>query len=241
MSAERLTEFRAPTSPVVLTVGADPDALELLVEQLDVDGFDAFAAGSVVHARVLAHSHPPAAVVLGDLDEARGALDLLTEIRDDAAFGSPWDPDLPVIVVSRRAHEIDVLRAFELGASDFVRHPVAYLELRARLRAHLGRGERGQRRLRTGALEVDRQARIARLAGRRLALSRLEFDLLTHLAAAPERVFTRAELLRSVWGFRSPGATRTLDSHVSRLRRKLDGDAGHWIINVRGVGYRLSD
>ncbi len=138
--------------------------------------------------------------------------------------------------------EIDVLRAFDLGADDFVGHPFRYLELRARLRAQLRHGERGtRRRLRSGPLEIDRRARVARLAGRRLDLSRLEFDLLTHLAAEPERVFTRDELLRAVWGFRSPGATRTLDSHASRLRRKLDRDGGCWITSVRGVGYRLRD
>jgi DNA-binding response OmpR family regulator len=232
----------AGAAPVVLTVGADPDTLTLLVEQFGVDGFHALAARSAVHARALAVEHPPAVVVLGDLDEPRAAVALLAEIRDDAAPGSPWEPGVPVIMVSCRAQEIDVLRAFELGADDFVARPFAYLELRARLRAQLRRGERGtRRRLRSGPLEVDRQARIARLAGRRLDLSRLEFDLLTHLAAEPERVFTRDELLRAVWGFRSPGATRTLDSHASRLRRKLDRDGGCWITNVRGVGYRLRD
>ncbi len=72
-------------------------------------------------------------------------------------------------------------------------------------------------------------------------LSRLEFDLLTQLATEPQRVFSREELLRVVWGFRAPGATRTVDSHASRLRRKLGGDGRRWIANVRGVGYRLTD
>ncbi len=242
MSAPAVVLPTVRTTPVVLAVGADPDMLTLLVEQLGVDGFRVVAARSAAHARVLADEHRPSIVVLGDLEEPRGAVALLAEIRDDGAPGSPWEFGVPVIVLSRRAEEIDVLRAFELGADDFVGQPFRYLELRARLRAQLRHGERGgRRRLRVGALEVDRQARVARLAGRRLNLSRLEFDLLSHLAAAPERVFTRDELLRAVWGFHSPGVTRTLDSHASRLRRKLDRDGGCWITNVRGVGYRLTD
>jgi len=232
----------ARTAPAVLVVGADGGVHDGLVEQLGADGFHAVAARSATHARTLAVAHTPAAVLLGDLEPPRAALALLTEIRDQRSSTWAWEPAVAVIVVSRRAEEIDVLRAFELGADDFVALPFRYLELRARLRAQLRRGERDVRRhVRAGALEIDRDARVARMAGRRLALSRLEFDLLSTLAAAPERVFSRDELLRSVWGFRSPGVTRTLDSHASRLRRKLDGDGRRWVANVRGVGYRLAD
>ena len=242
MSALTAGRARPTDLPVVLTIGAGADTTTLLAEQLDADGFHPLEARTADHARVLARGHAPAVVVLGDLEEPLAALGLLAEIRDDGSAGSPWDPVVPVVVVSRRAEEIDVLRAFEFGADDFVARPFRYLELRARLRAQLRRRHTGgRRRLRAGALEVDRQARVARLDGRRLALSRLEFDLLAHLAAQPERVFTRDELLRSVWGFRAPGATRTLDSHASRLRGKLERDGGRWIANVRGVGYRLTD
>lgn len=232
---------RPVPGPVVLVVGGEANGRDPVVEQLGVDGFCALAARSAAHARLLAAAHRPAAVLLGDLEEPRAAVALLAEIRDQTRPGSPWEQAVPVIVVSRRAEEIDVLRAFELGADDFLARPFHYLELRARLRARLGLAAAKRHRLCSGALEIDRQARVARLSGRRLMLSRLEFDLLTELAAAPERVFTRDELLRTVWGFRSPGTTRTLDSHVSRLRRKLDGDGRRWIANVRGVGYRLTD
>ena len=80
-----------------------------------------------------------------------------------------------------------------------------------------------------------------RVGERRVALANKEFALLNALAAEPTRVFTKEELLRDVWGFRSMGRTRTLDSHASRLRRKLDPEAGRYVINIWGVGYRLID
>ena len=92
-----------------------------------------------------------------------------------------------------------------------------------------------------GELEIDPPGREARLRGRRLDLSQKEFALLRALAADPTRVFTKEELLRTVWGFRSMGSTRTLDSHACRLRHKLARDGDRFVVNVWGVGYRLVD
>jgi DNA-binding response OmpR family regulator len=92
-----------------------------------------------------------------------------------------------------------------------------------------------------GALEIDAHARRAGVAGNRLPLSKLEFDLLLHLASAPTRVFGKQELLRDVWGYRAQGKTRSVDAHACRLRKKLAlAGAPHLVVNVRGVGYRLS-
>jgi DNA-binding response OmpR family regulator len=110
------------------------------------------------------------------------------------------------------------------------------------MRAVLRRVQGPERRERilVGQLEVDRRSRMVRLAGKSVPLSAKEYDLLVALAEEPDRVFRKDELLRDVWGFRSLGRTRTLDSHASRLRRKLNGagDAGY-VVNVWGVGYRL--
>ena len=98
-----------------------------------------------------------------------------------------------------------------------------------------------QGRLRVGELVLDPVAREVRLRGARVTLSQKEFALLRQLAAEPTRVFTKAELLRDVWGFRALGATRTLDSHACRLRHKLARDGDRFVLNVWGVGYRLVD
>src|SRR5438270_492386 len=126
---------------------------------------------------------------------------------------------------------------------DAVGKPFNYPELLARIGALLRRHERRSpaRRYRIGPLEVDFLARQVLLEGESVSLSKKEFALLRALAAEPTRVFTREELLRGVWGFRSLGATRTLDSHACRLRRKLAANGDRFVVNVWGVGYRLID
>ena len=135
------------------------------------------------------------------------------------------------------------MRGFERGADDFVSKPFSYSELRLRIAAVLRRTreQRGHGRLRVGELELDPAAREVRLRGRRIDLSQKEFALLRALAADPTRVLTKEELLRDVWGFRSLGTTRTLDSHACRLRQKLGAEGDRFVVNVWGVGYRLVD
>ena len=119
--------------------------------------------------------------------------------------------------------------------------PFVYEELVARIRAVLRRvSGPAHRRLAVRDLEIDLAARVVRVGGEPVQLSTKEYELLVALAGDPERVFRKEELLRDVWGFRSLGRTRTLDSHASRLRRKLNhaGDAAY-VLNVWGVGYRL--
>jgi DNA-binding response OmpR family regulator len=230
----------APDS--ILVIEGEQEVGQVIVEQLAMDGYQAILAQSVGHARSLATQRPPAAIVLGDLGSPRGALDLLAEIREAPLEGSPWDAATPVIVVSPRVEELDLARAFATGADDFIARPARYPELRARLQAILRRthSETGRRLLCVGTLEIDTVSHAVSISEQRVDLCRREYELLVHLASDPERVFTKTELLRSVWGFQTPGTTRTVDSHACRLRRKLGAMGGRWVVNVWGVGYRLT-
>jgi DNA-binding response OmpR family regulator len=233
-----LTGGRAP----ILVVESDSAIGSAIAVELDADRFPVELAQTAEHARSLAQANEPKLVVLGDLGSGRGALELLGEIREGGRAGMAWRQGLPAIVIGSRAGEADVLRAFETGADDFLARPANYLELRARLLAVLRRSERAEchTQMRVGPLAIDPATRVVRMHDRSVSLRRLEFALLVHLAGDPERVFGKTELLRAVWGYRCCGSTRTVDSHASRLRRKLelDGDR-RWVINSWGVGYRL--
>ena len=167
----------------------------------------------------------------------------MRRVRASDGVASRIDPALPLMVLSGRAGELDRLRGFERGCDDYVCKPFSYPELRARVEALLRRADvrRAPGRLRVGELEIDAAARVVRLRGAPVELSQKEFALVRTLASDPTRVFTKDELLRTIWGFRTLGSTRTLDSHACRLRHKLARGGERFVVNVWGVGYRLVD
>jgi len=233
------------TNPKLLLIDADSASRSFLTDNLTRDGYDVLATGEASQAaRLLAHASFD--IVILDLGLADG--DGLAVARLIRSGGARADPALPVIALSARDTQLDRLRALDQGCDDFIPRPYWYPELRARVRGFLRRQEDRLRapraRLRVGPLELDPLARQVWVAGQRLALSSKEFGLLRLLATEPERVYTRAELLRLVWGWEEMGEaprTRTLDSHACRLRRKLAAEGLEMVINVWGVGYRLTD
>jgi DNA-binding response OmpR family regulator len=228
-------------SHTVLLVDADADDAAFLIDQLAADGDRPVIARTTQEVYAVAEAVAPDVVVLGDLGEQRMQLAVLDDIR---AGARPFDPDVLVIVLSRDETQLAILRAFDHGADDVVPRSVGYRELRARMGALLRRGRprRAGEVIRVRDLEIDRRTRVVVLAGEPIALTAREFTLLCHLAAEPERVFTKAELTEELWGYPAECSTRTLDSHACRLRQKLavNGDRS-WVLNVWGVGYALTD
>jgi DNA-binding response OmpR family regulator len=224
----------------VVVCDDDTATLELLCDHLSADRFRALPAATASDALRLCHFDRPDVLLLDLMLPDASGLDVLREIRDADGVSARYDPRLPVIVVSGRGGEADRVRGLAEGADDYLVKPFGYPELLARIGAILRRrvGPR-EGPLRVGDLLVDPATRRVQVAGREVELAKKEFALLRQLAAQPTRVFTKTELLRDVWGFRSEGRTRTLDSHASRLRRKLDPERGRFVVNVWGVGYRL--
>jgi DNA-binding response OmpR family regulator len=232
-----------PVRATILVVEDHRPTRTFLADNLSADGHDVLEADSVGDARRLMETaYPDAAIVDLGLPDGDG-LELLRRVREADRVAGALDPDLPLLVLTGRAGDLDRLRAFSRGCDDYVVKPFSYQELHARVLALLRRSRRrpGMGRLRIGGLEIDTVARHVRLHGATVELSKKEFALLRALAADPTRVFTREELLRNVWGFRTMCATRTLDSHAFRLRRKLSGAGDRFVVNVWGVGYRLLD
>jgi DNA-binding response OmpR family regulator len=233
-----------PDPPTVVIVEDHETTRRFLADNLSADGFEPLEAETAkAGLRLMATRAPHLAVVDLGLPD-RDGLEVLREVRSSDETVSRIDPRLPMILLTGRSGELDRVRGFDRGCDDYLVKPFSYPELRGRIRAILRRAalRPGSGRLKVGLLDVDPLARRVELDGHPLSLSKKEFALLRALAVEPARVFTREELLRGVWGFQNLVPTRTLDSHASRLRRKLaDAGAPGMIVNVWGIGYRLID
>jgi DNA-binding response OmpR family regulator len=231
-------------TPAAILVVEDHDATRtFLADNLCADGYQVLEGETLAEAEVLLATRFPDLVLL-DLSLPDGdALELIRRVRSADATLGRIDSDIPLLVLSGRGAPLDRLRGFERGCDDYLVKPFSYAELRARVVALLRRTRRRPSlgRLRIGPLELDPLARQVWIHGEEVALSKKEFALLRALASEPTRVYTRDELLRGVWGFKTLGATRTLDSHASRLRAKLSPGGERFVVNVWGIGYRLID
>jgi len=217
----------------VLVAEPEPETREYLGRQLQDDGFDVLGAARRSEALDLAERARPDLVLLAELD-------LCLRLRRGEP-GRTWDRNVPVILLAPSSDLVERVRALDRGADDVMGRPFAYEELLARIRALLRRSTTSAAEvLVAGDLVIDRRTRRVSVRDAAVTLSAKEFDLLARLASEPHRVFTKEELLREVWGFRALGRTRTLESHASRLRKKLrHAEGDRFVVNVWGVGYRL--
>jgi DNA-binding response OmpR family regulator len=227
-----------PASPKVVVVDDDEHIRELASLYLQKEGFDVRCAADGASGVDAIRREQPNLVVLDLMMPGMSGFDVCKTVRADS--------NVPIIMLTARDEDVDKIVGLELGADDYLTKPFNPRELVARIKAILRRADASppthadNHVIRAGTLEIDKQRREARAAGRELTLRTKEFDLLATLAENAGIVLTREQLLDRVWGYSYYGETRTVDVHVQHVRAKLAGtDAG--IVTVRGVGYKLVD
>ena len=222
--------------PKILVVDDEPDAVELVSFNLKAAGFEVVTAADGAEALKRAKEHQPDLLVLDVMLPEVDGLEVCKIIRRDPAVAH-----IPIIMLTAKAAEIDRVLGLELGADDYVTKPFSPRELVLRIRKILDRGkvpEEKSDRIEIGDLTIDVPRHMVSASGKRVELTATEFKLLTTLAQRKGRVQSREQLLQDVWEYDNLIDTRTVDTHMRRLREKL-GKAAKYLDTVRGVGYRF--
>jgi two-component system, OmpR family, phosphate regulon response regulator PhoB len=222
--------------PVVLIVDDERDLVRLLEFNLQQAGFETATAYAGEEALQKVRQRIPDLIVLDLMLPDIPGNEVCRQLK-----ASPRTRHVPVLMLTARTEEVDRVVGFEVGADDFVTKPFSVRELVLRIRAILRRGsgaEPDEARDQVGPIRVDPGAHRAYVEGQEIALTALEFKLLTTFMSRLGRVQTREALLQDVWGVSSDLQTRTVDTHVKRLREKL-GSGRDLIETVRGIGYRM--
>lgn len=221
--------------PKILLVDDEPDALEVLGFKLRESGFVPLFAKDGARALTIARDEHPALIVLDLMLPEVDGLEVCKILRRDAATAG-----IPVLMLTARAAEMDRVLGLELGADDYVTKPFSPRELVLRIKKLLARAQTKDEAgtlLRLGDLALDAPRHEVTLGGAPLVLTATEFKLLEILLRRRGRVQSRDRLLQDVWGYDNPIDSRTVDTHMRRLREKL-GDTARFLETVRGVGYR---
>lgn len=217
----------------VLLVEDNPDLAFGLRTSLEAEGYEVRHAPDGRQGLDLARRIVPDVIVLDLMLPELSGYEVLRQLRRA-------DFMVPVLILTARGEEADKVQGFRLGADDYVVKPVGVLEFLARIEALLRRSQRGRdERLQFGDLEINSARRTVALRGEEIELSPLEFDLLGALAHRKGAVVTRAELLKEVWGYHALTESRTVDTHVAKLRAKIDRGGEEHIVTVRKKGYRI--
>ena len=225
-----------PGAARVLVVEDNRDLAYGLRNSLEIAGYDVDVASDGAAGLAAARERDPQVIVLDLMLPEIDGYQVLRTLRAEGRT-------MPVLILTARGEETDKVLGFRLGADDYVTKPFGVLELLARVEALLRRatGTAPSAPLRFGDVEVDREARIVRRAGKPVELTPKEFDLLLALIDRRGNVMTRSDLLQAVWGYDETVVSRTVDTHVGELRRKLERDPAspEFIVTVWKVGYRL--
>jgi two-component system OmpR family response regulator len=228
----------------VLVVEDDPTLLEVLRYNLSQQGYDVLTAADGAAGLDAARSGRPDLVILDVMLPKMDGYEVCRILRQETM--------VPILMLTARTDETDRVVGLEVGADDYVTKPFSMRELMARVRAMLRRTEMMKKEAVSGAgatssliktadIEIDTARHRVSRGGAAVELSRMEFALLEFLARNPGQVFSRDQLLDKVWGYDFAGDTRTVDVHVSWLRRKIEADPAHprHLLTVRGVGYKF--
>jgi DNA-binding response OmpR family regulator len=221
----------------ILVVDDEPDAVELIEFNLKTAGYEVVTAGDGAEALKKARTFAPNLILLDLMLPEVDGLEVCKLLRRDPATSG-----IPVIMVTAKAAEIDRVLGLELGADDYVTKPFSPRELVLRVKSILRRGQADEAeksdQYHIGDLFVDIPRHLVTVTGKRVELTATEFRLLTILAERRGRVQSREQLLQDVWQYDNLIDTRTVDTHMRRLREKL-GRAAKYLDTVRGVGYRF--
>jgi DNA-binding response OmpR family regulator len=217
----------------VLLVEDNRDLAFGLRTSLEVEGYEVIHAETGTAGLAEARGAAPDIVVLDLMLPEMTGYDVLKQLRRAG-------DNVPVLILTARGEEADKVQGFRHGAEDYVVKPVGVLEFLARIEAILRRGKPSPLEIEHyGDLALDRGRRLVQVAGEEVELSPLEFDLLAALARRDGQLVARSTLLKEVWGYRSRVVSRTVDTHIAKLRAKIDrGETSH-IVTVRKQGYRL--
>ncbi len=223
--------------PVILVVDDEPEAVELVEFNLKQAGFEVISAQDGADALKKAKDKMPALIVLDLMLPEIEGLEVCKILRRNPATAG-----IPIVMLTAKAAELDRVLGLELGADDYVTKPFSPRELVLRIRKILERGRQqpADERVQCGGLAIDPARHEVTWQGKAVCLTATEFKLLLLLAQRRGRVQSREQLLREVWEYNSLVDTRTVDTHMRRLREKL-GPAAQCLDTVRGVGYRFVD
>ena len=223
---------------MILIVEDEPDIRKNLKYNISREGFDVITAGSLSESEEIVNSNSISLIILDLMLPDGSGLDLCKKFKSNSKTES-----IPIIILTAKDDEVDRVVGFELGADDYVTKPFSVRELILRIKAVLKRGQTKKEVVEVerqfGDLSMDIESHEVYVNNDEINLTALEFRLLRHLVDRRGRVQSRDQLLSDVWGYSAEITTRTVDTHIKRLREKL-GPMGKYVQTIRGVGYKFS-